>query len=197
MNSCLSIRLNTNAEQTQRLIDLQKAFAQVCNTIAPIARDNRCWNRVALHHLTYRSLREQFPQVGSQMVCNAIYSVSRTFRLLLQHPGSPFVLGKRPGKPIPEIRFADTAPVYFDRHTLSIKGGQLSMFTLDGRIKFQIQLSPADEQRFHTGKVYEIALCRQAQGFELKFFLTSDLSLSDDMAQIQPHIVVQPVESLP
>lgn len=197
MNSCLSIRLNTNAEQTQRLIDLQKAFAQVCNTIVPTARDNRCWNRVALHHLTYRSLREQFPQVGSQMVCNAIYSVSRTFRLLLQHPTSPFFLGKRPGKPIPDIRFADTAPVYFDRHTLSIKGGQLSMFTLDGRIKFQIQLSPADEQQFQTGKLHEIALCRHPQGFELKFFLSTDLSLSDDMAQIQPHIVVQSAEQTP
>ncbi len=40
----------------------------------------KVWNRVALHHLMYRNLRDQFPEMGSQMVCNAIYSVSRTCR---------------------------------------------------------------------------------------------------------------------
>jgi hypothetical protein len=137
MSSLLRIPLNTTPEQARRLMALQAGFAQVCNALAPIVQQTRVWSRVALHHLAYRQLRERFPGMGSQMVCNAIYSVSRTCRLVYQHPNSPFSLARLGEKPLPLLRFADNCPVYFDRHTLSVKGGQLSMFTLDGRMRFQ------------------------------------------------------------
>ena len=84
MSAPLVIPLKTEAAQALRLRDLQRAFADVCNELAPVARETRCWNRVALHHMCYRSLRDKFPQMGSQMVCNAIYSVSRTCRVVYQ-----------------------------------------------------------------------------------------------------------------
>src|SRR4051812_32171468 len=107
MHTEVRIALNASAEQTARLLNLQKAFAQVCNALAPIVQRNRCWNRVTLHHLAYRELRERFPAIGSQMVCNAIYSVSRTSRLLFQHPDSPLNIARLDGKPLPMLRFAD------------------------------------------------------------------------------------------
>ena len=119
MSSVVHVALNTSPEQTARLEALQAAFADVCNALAPVVQETRCWNRVGLHHLAYRQLRERFPRVGSQMVCNAIYSVSRTCRVVFQHPGSPFHLSRLEGKPLPLLRFADTCPVYFDRHTLT------------------------------------------------------------------------------
>ena len=164
MNSVLRISLDTSPEQTERLQALQRGFAQVCNALAPLVQQTRVWNRVALHHLAYRQLREQFPEMGSQMVCNAIYSVSRTSRVVFQHPGSPFHLSRLEGKALPLLRFADTCPVYFDRHTLSVKGGQLSMFTLDGRMRFQLGLKPEDEALFATHKLREIVLARGAAG---------------------------------
>jgi len=130
------------------LLALQVGFAQVCNAIAPIVQQTRVWNRVALHHLTYRSLRERFPAMGSQMVCNAIYSVSRTCRVVFQHPQSPFSLTRLGDRPLPLLQFTDTCPVYFDRHTLNVKGGQLSMYTLDGRMLFALALQAADEANF-------------------------------------------------
>lgn len=170
MNSVLRVTLTATPEQKNRLQALQAAFAQVCNALAPTVRATRCWNRVALHHMTYKSLREQFPALGSQMVCNAIYSVCRASRLVYQHPKSPFNLLHFVGKPLPLLRFADSCPVYFDRHTLSIKGGALSMFTLDGRMKFQLALRPEEERAFHDKKLREIVLSRRADGeFELAF----------------------------
>ena len=169
MNSVLQLTLNTTPEQVQRLRELQQAFAQVCNVLAPIARDTRCWNRVALHHMTYRSLREQFPQMGSQMVCNAIYSVSRTCRAVYQAPASPFNLARLGNGTLPLIRFAPTAPVYFDRHTLSIKDGHLSMFTLDGRMRFELNVSPEQERRFRDDKLAEIVLLSTGDAFRLVF----------------------------
>ena len=172
MNTLLHIALNADAEQLRRLQDLQKGFAKVCNALAPLVQKTRVWNRVALHHLAYRQLREQFPEMGSQMVCNAIYSVSRTGRLVYQHPQSPFNLARMGDKPLPILRFADSCPVYFDRHTLSLKDGQLSMFTLDGRMRFQLALAPQDEARFHAQKLREIVLsCRSDGVYELAFAL--------------------------
>lgn len=172
MNFKLCIPLNATEEQLARLLLLQGAFAKVCNALAPVVQKTKVWNRVALHHLAYRSLREKFPELGSQMACNAIYSVSRTCRILFQSPQSPFNQKLLDAKPMPLLHFNDTCPVYFDRHTLSIKGGQLSMFTLDGRMRFAISLKAEDEEKFKTLKLREVVLNRtSAKQFELNFTL--------------------------
>lgn len=174
MNFTLRIPLETSPEQVQRLQALQQGFAQVCNALAAVVQQTRVWNRVALHHLTYRQLREQFPQMGSQMVCNAIYSVSRTCRMVFQHPQSPFHLSRLGDKPLPLLRFADSCPVYFDRHTLSLKAGQLSMFTLDGRMRFQLALGAEAEEAFQKRKLREIVLSRASGDRYTLSFVFSD-----------------------
>lgn len=169
----LRVPLDLSAEQTLRLHGLQTAFALVCNELAPLVQQDRCWNRVTLHHLAYKSLRVKFPALGSQMICNAIYSVSRTARIVFQHPASPFHHTKLVGKTLPLLRFSDISPVYFDRHTLSLKDGVLSMYTLDGRMRFRLGLSPAAERSFHEKKLREIVLARRADAmFELSFWFT-------------------------
>lgn len=174
MNSLLRIPLNATPDQVERLHALQVGFAKVCNAIAPVVQQTRVWNRVALHHLTYRQLREQFPEMGSQMICNAIYSVSRTGRLIFQHAASPFNLSRLGDKRLPLLQFADSCPVYFDRHTLSVKSGQLSMFTLDGRMRFELALRPEDEANFHAKKLREIVLSRSIDGVYALSFLLGD-----------------------
>lgn len=170
MNSVIRLTLNTTPEQQARLLALQQAFAQVCNALAPVVQQTRVWNRVALHHMAYKQLRERFPGMGSQMVCNAIYSVSRASRIVFQTPGSPLHHSKLAGKPLPLLHFTDSSPVYFDRHTLSIKEGLASMYTLDGRMRFQLLLAPEVEQAFHTRKLHEVVLQRgQGGAFELSF----------------------------
>jgi hypothetical protein len=173
MNTPLRVPLNTSPEEAAKLRQLQAAFAKTCNALAPLVQKTKVWNRVALHHMAYKPLREQFPQMGSQMVCNAIYSVSRHSRLLFQSPQSPFHLTKLGGKPLPLLRFSDDCPVYFDRHTLSLKDGRLSMYTLDGRMRFQLGLRAEDETKFHEQKLREIVLSLAKPGhFELAFFFS-------------------------
>jgi hypothetical protein len=169
MNFLVRIPLQATPEQAARLQALQAAFAQVCNALAPLVQSTRTWNRVALHHMAYKQMRERFPALGSQMVCNAIYSVSRAARLVFQSPHSPYRLQRLGEAPLPLLHFADAAPVYFDRHTMSIKDGQLSMYTLDGRLRFHLGLKPEVEQRFHNDKLREIVLGRRGTGYELVF----------------------------
>lgn len=202
MDPVLRIPLKVSSEQLQRLQALQHGFAKLCNALAPVVQATRVWNRVALHHLTYRQLREQFPEMGSQMVCNAIYSVSRTCRVVFQHPASPVHLDKLGHRPLPMLRFADSCPVYFDRHTLSLKAGRLSMFTLDGRMHFDLQLDPRDEQRFHAQKMREIVLDGDAdKGYALSFWLVSPeeerranaepQARADDTVEIPEYILLE------
>lgn len=198
MTFSLRVPLNPSPEQAARLRALQKAFADVCNAIAPIVQQTRCWNRVGLHHLAYRTMRGRFPQVGSQMVCNAIYSVSRTCRLVLQHPNSPLNVARRPGTPLPLLIFSPNSPVYFDRHTLSVKDKKLSMYTLDGRMHFQLALQPEDEVRFHREKLREIVLSNSAQGFQLVFSFSPEgdpeaqAPSADTSAEFPEYLIVTP-----
>jgi len=198
MTISLRIPLNADPKQLQRLHALQASFASVCNALAPTVQQTKVWNRVALHHLTYRSLREQFPELGSQMVCNAIYSVSRTCRVVFQHPQSPFNLARLGDKPLPLLRFSDNCPVYFDRHTLSVKGGQLSMFTLDGRMRFALALSKADEATFNEKKLREIVLAVRPDGlYELSFLFSegeddvAPAALAANAAEVPEYVMVQ------
>lgn len=157
------IVLNTSAEQFARLQQLQTAFAAVCNAIAPVASAQRCWNRVALHHLTYKEMRARFPEIGSQMVCNAIYAVCKMSRLIYQHPESPFHIKKLGAEKLPTLKFLDTCPVYFDSHTLTLDENKLSMYTLDGRMKFMLTLSTAQQQALKNQKLGEIHLNQTAE----------------------------------
>jgi hypothetical protein len=184
MNSVVRVPLNTSPEQFVRLKALQSAFAEVCNALAPEVQRTRIWNRVALHHMHYRTLREKFPALGSQMVCNAIYAVSRTSRMVFQMPGSPFNLMKLGDKPLPLLQFADSCPVYFDRHTLSIKNTKLSLFTLDGRMHFELTLPESQLLLFKVAKLREISLtCKSSGVFELAFWLESQQTLTQQEAQ--------------
>lgn len=183
MNTVLSVVLTTTPEQQARLQALQQVFAQVCNALAPVVQQSRCWNRVALHHLAYRQLREQFPAMGSQMVCNAIYSVSRAARLVYQHPSSPFCVGRGGATAdvsLPRLVFMPGAPVYFDRHTLSIKPNQLSMYTLDGRMRFQLTLATEVVALFEQRRLREVLLTQRADGqFVLGFVLAEKTEGTD------------------
>lgn len=154
----------------QRLVRLQTLFAEACTWLAGLVRETRCWNRVALHHLAYRQLREKYPQLGSQMACNVIYSVCRSARQVYQDEKSPWKVDKEGIKPLPQLRFAPTAPVYFDQRTLSVRKGCLSMYTLDGRIQFNIPLQEEYAQLFETASPKETVLDKTKDGFYLTFY---------------------------
>lgn len=195
MNYSLSIRLETTEAQKVKLRELQRMFADVCNALAPVVQQTACWNRVALHHLAYRPMRERFPALGSQMICNALYSVSRASRLVYQHARSPFNVHRLAGRPLPLLRFLPESPVYFDRHTLSFKDGRASMYTLDGRMRFDLPLAPADALRFRQSKLREIVLLSEGEQFLLRF--SFDEPGADDGAASDDHPPNAASEELP
>jgi hypothetical protein len=83
------------------------------------------------------------------------------------------------------LNFANSCPVYFDRHTLSIKGTQLSLFTLDGRMHFELTLPEDQLQLFKVAKLREISLTRRVDNlFELSFWLDTTVVPQLVVAQV-------------
>jgi hypothetical protein len=190
MSSDLVVELPLSQIQKFRLLELQGLFSDACNSITPLVRKAQCWNRVALHHMVYRQIRESYPSLGSQMSCNVIYSVCRAARAVYQSSNSPWGLGSHAYEKLPLIRFRATAPVYFDRHTLSLRSGLLSLFTLDGRMRVAVDLAPDFEARFQAGDLREIALIRSAKGFQLFFTFSGGRADGEDIS-IPGHLIIE------
>lgn len=126
MKRTVSLKLLPTPEQSAKLAELSVAFAHACSAIVPLVVAHRCWNRVALHHLSYYALRAQFPAMGSQMACNAIHRVASAYKTLKANQG----IAK--DRPVPAIAF-DRAAVHFDHRTYALRDGTVSLFTLSGR----------------------------------------------------------------
>ena len=150
MQRTISIKLNVTREQDKVLLELQEAFRNACNIIAPIAAENRCWNRVALHNLVYTKLRSLSP-LGSQMICNTIFSVCKAYknRRILKD------------ETVPLIVFHKGRSIHFDKRTYSIKGDMISLYTLQGRIKVTMRMGPFQQQYFSQGVAKEAELVRR------------------------------------
>lgn len=189
MKSVVSVRLSLSPDQRSKLYQLNNHFRYACNELFPIIAQTGCWNRVGLHHLGYKLLREKFPNLGSQMVCNAIYSVSRACRQLFQDPQSKYFLQKNPNRKIPQIKFAGQCPVFFDRHTISLKNGVISLFTLDGRIRFKVDLTAEQEKRFLTQKIKEIVLLYKQEDYWLNFYFDGD-SLPELVSEMPEYVFI-------
>ena len=119
----IRIFLETANEDKLKFMKLQDAYHFACNQIVSSAVEERCWNRVALHHLVYKKVRKSSP-LGSQMVCNAIFPVCKAYKAK--------AIGRN--EPVPVIQFRKNRSIHFDKRTYSIKGNVLSLYTLEGRI---------------------------------------------------------------
>lgn len=106
------IRLNVTPEQAERLGALRTEYAEACNRLVPLVQKERCWNRVALHHLGYQRLRQE-TALGAQMACNAIFSVCIAYR-------SQRALGRIAAEmPVPALCFRRTSVHFVSGRTLT------------------------------------------------------------------------------
>ena len=154
------MRLDVLPEQGQALLDLQEKFSSACNKVAEIGVREKKHNRIQLHHLTYYALRKDFPALGAQMCCNAIAKTAQALKAL-----------KRPM----QVLFRKQGSVHFDKKTYSLKNGVLSLFTLNGRIRLQLTISPFHQKILEQGKPKEAELVRKGK----RWFFNLVLDLPD------------------
>ena len=108
-------------------------------------RENRCWNRVALHKLGYYSVREALFELGAQMVCNGIRKVCASYKALK--------ICKQDD--VPDVTFKETSSVHYCARTFSFKNGKLSLFSVKGRVRVDVQFGKHQADYLALGKVKE------------------------------------------
>ena len=153
MKRTIALKLVLIKEQSNALLETQIEFAKSCNEAAPFAAKNRCWNRVALHHLCYYKIREKVPSLGSQMVCNSIKKVCSAYK----------VLKIKKSQDVPVISFQETGSVHYDKRTFSLKANILSLFTLKGRMKCAFKLGEFQRAYLEQGTIKEAELIRKGK----------------------------------
>jgi IS605 OrfB family transposase len=141
-----SFKLLATPQQAESFSVLATLFAEACEAMIPFVQEHRCWNRVALHHLVYYPMRERFPTLGSQMVCQAIHRVADAYKTLRANKGIP------KDQPVPALHFSPTS-VNFDHRTYSIKGKAFSLFTPAGRATVGIACGALQKELLVTGKL--------------------------------------------
>jgi putative transposase len=155
MKRTISLKLAVDATQKAALLETQLLFAEGCNAVAAFAQANRCWNSYALHHLSYYSVRQALPELGSQMVCNARRKVCGSYKSKARK--------LKKGQEVPLINFKKKSSVRYCARTYSMKGHSLSLFTVRGRIKCRYKFGLHQEQYLAQGKIKEAELIRKGK----------------------------------
>lgn len=164
MKLTISIKLKTGIDDRRKLFNLREVFCSTCNTLVPYVREARCWNRVALHNLAYSKIRatpSEEARLGSQMVCNAIFTVCKAYKNK----------NIQKGQEVPEIKFHKNRSIHFDKRTYSLKGESVSLYTLEGRITLPMLLGDFQRQYFARGVPKEAELVFRKEHWYLNLVL--------------------------
>ena len=75
----LKLKLQTNEEQKQQLLETMEACNAACNYVSGVAYDEQIANQIALHKLCYYEIRERFG-LSAQMAVRAIGKVKEAYK---------------------------------------------------------------------------------------------------------------------
>jgi IS605 OrfB family transposase len=132
VKTILKVKLITDEIQHRALLRTMHVFNNVCNEISERAFKEQEFQKIQLHHIVYKQMREAHPEFSSQLVIRAIDVVSCSYKIKR---------GKRPNG------FKRTSAVVYDDRCITFKGKEsVSIWTSEGRLNIPIKVW--DEERF-------------------------------------------------
>ena len=149
-----AVRLRVSVEDAVKLHETRDAFGRACNALASIlrkgGRDERLWQRLNLHHAGYAPVRRAIPEIGSQLVCNAVRAVSCAAKSWISN-NPKFTKDK--AMMLPEFDFSHPV-IHLDKNTVSFSKDKTiaSIYTLRGRIKAELCPGEFQKQILASGK---------------------------------------------
>ncbi|HKQ90293.1 MAG TPA: hypothetical protein VJZ77_06400, partial [Blastocatellia bacterium] len=100
----LKIKLETTEQVSQSIAETQKAYAMALNHVSEVAFEKKVFSSVALHHITYRDIREM-TKLPANLVCSARNVVAEAYK-------------RDKDK---HHRWKETAAMRYDARTLTVK----------------------------------------------------------------------------
>lgn len=161
MNITIKCKLNPTIRQVKTLDKTLKKCLEALNYISKIAWNKKCFNRVALHHLTYYKIKSKF-KFSSQICCAIKDKVAFSYRT---------------DKKKEHIFKQSILPLNFNR-TITFKSPEIaSISTLSGRQK--IPLALGDYQRKMLSKTIKFCDSELIKR-DKKFYLNITIEISDE-----------------
>ncbi|MEM3192220.1 MAG: transposase [Candidatus Parvarchaeota archaeon] len=132
MLKTLQIKLLPSDDQKQILVDTFIAFNKACNYVSKIAWEKKLFNKVLLHRIVYRDIRNKF-NLAAQLAVRVISKVVETYK------ADRSILHE----------FRDFGSIVYDQRILSFKGmDTVSINTIKGRIRIPITIGKYREIPF-------------------------------------------------
>src|SRR5215475_15373920 len=174
----LKIKLEATEQVSQFLSETRKAYVVALNHTSQVAFEKHIFNSVALHHLTYRDVRD-LTKLPANLVCSARNVVAEAYKRDKE---------KR-------HRWKETAAMRYDARTLTVKLDQqyATLTTLDGRARVKLILS--DYHRQYLDRTWEVeptaTVSRKGRIWYLHLIVTRDIaeSQSDERIGVDSGIV--------
>lgn len=143
-----SVLLHADARQSALLSATCDAYLSCCNRVSETAYDNRTLSQKKLNKLVYHELRERYG-VGAQMAQSAIIRVIGNYRAIKELQGSPW--SAQPNYTTPGY------DLVWNRDYSILKDGRLSINTLEGRVKIDVDWTHMPDEyrhgRFGTARI--------------------------------------------
>ena len=128
------VKLVTNQEQYDALLQTMERFNEACNYISQLAFENHTASQVKLHRLAYRYLREHYG-LSAQMAVRVVGKVVEQYR-------------KDKSK---LLQFKPRSAMVYDSRILAFKGlDKVSILTLSGRLIIPIRMGDYQQARINT-----------------------------------------------
>lgn len=137
MQSVAKLRLFASPDKRRMLFATMEWYNAACNAISPVAYSERQFSNIGLQKRLYYQIRETFG-LSAQMTQLAIRKVASSYRstqeVIRKQNKILAALGK-PLKSLTELSFQAHGAICYDARVLSISRNQVSIWTLEGRIK--------------------------------------------------------------
>ena len=184
LNRTVCVRLAVSPEGSLKLRETHSLYRDACNFVVPIVcknKEKRLWQRFNLHREAYSKIREAFPNLGAQLTCNVIRTVSSAYKTeLANHP-------KQLKEPeLKAIRFKNPS-VHLDKHTITYRdNGTVSLYTLKGRV--EATLAPGERQKLllASGKRRESNLVLHRGYGKRPDFWELHITVENDLKTLSP-----------
>ena len=136
------IALEVDADASEKMHQTRRLYGQACDLLVPIVvsdtdRKDRLWQRYNLHKAAYPMVRTQMPDLGAQLACNVMRSVSSMYQSWISsHPN----FSKDKKMVLPSISFRNPV-VHLDKNTIRFFNNytEASVYTVNGRVGVRLR----------------------------------------------------------
>ncbi len=144
MNRTIKVKLNLNESEVLSLQETQKIVSSCFNDHIEWSFQKRTWSKTIAHKDLYFSQREKHPQLPSAMLQSTRDTALESVKAL-----------KFKFKP----KKSENSGIRYDKRLFSLRGEQLTLSSINGRIKTIVKFPEWCRETVREGKIQGIQLC--------------------------------------